>query len=266
MTMELSHAQKQALHRDGFVHLPGVVPQVMVERARRLINHSLGELGMERAQLPILRAQSYCPELRKEPELVDLFLRTPVMQLVESAVGAGKVIPPADLQMALRFPVLSDPAPAARPHVDGVASATNGVSAGKVHHFTGLLGVLLSDLPGPDAGNFTVWPGTHETLAEYFRQHGPLSLLSGALSKIAMPQPHQIIGRAGDVVLCHYLLAHGITPNSSPNIRYAAFFRFFHVDHDRIGDRCMTEPWLEWEGMREVAAGPTTVRVPAAVY
>jgi hypothetical protein len=251
--MQLSHLQKQTLHRDGCVHLPGVIPQVMVDHARRLINHSLGESGIDPAQLPILRARSYCPEMREHPDLLALLTKTPAWELVESAIGIGKVAPPIGLQIALRFPKLADPPPAPRPHIDGVAGGVNGVPPGTIQHFTGLLGVLLSDLPNENAGNFTVWPGTHHAFADHFRQHGPQTLLTQGMSAVPLPTPRQITGKAGDVVLCHYLLAHGIAPNTSPNIRYAAFFRLTHINHDAIGNRCMTEPWLEWEGMRDIA-------------
>ena len=41
--MELTYAQKQEIFKNGFVKVPGVVPQVMVEAALRSINNSVGE-------------------------------------------------------------------------------------------------------------------------------------------------------------------------------------------------------------------------------
>jgi hypothetical protein len=37
--------------------------------------------------------------------------------------------------------------------------------------------------------------------------------------------------KTGDIVLCHYQLAHAIAPNMSPNIRYMVYFRVSHVNH-----------------------------------
>jgi hypothetical protein len=64
-------------------------------------------------------------------------------------------------QIALRFPSLQDPPKEPRPHIDGMYSPTNGVKKGTINSFTGLVGVLLSDLPDENRGNFTVWTGTH---------------------------------------------------------------------------------------------------------
>ena len=154
-------------------------------------------------------------------------------------------------QIALRFPGLQDPHGEPRPHIDGMYSPTNGVEKGTIGSFTALLAVLLSDLPEPYAGNFTVWPGSHAQNAAFFREHGPESLLNG-MPAVTMRDPVQITGRAGDAVLAHYLLAHGVAPNASPHVRYAIFFRLTHVDHERQKWESMVDPWLQWEGVKDV--------------
>ncbi|MCC2687065.1 MAG: Protein involved in biosynthesis of mitomycin antibiotics/polyketide fumonisin, partial [Paenibacillaceae bacterium] len=109
----------------------------------------------------------------------------------------------------------------------------------------------LSDLPNVNAGNFSVWPGSHHLYERYFRELGPESLLSG-MPPVDLPEPRQIIGQAGDAVFCHYQLAHGIAPNVSPNVRYAVFFRLRHVDHATDWKAPMTDLWLHWPGIREL--------------
>src|SRR5205085_11018524 len=141
-----------------------------------------------------------------------------------------KIKPVGSGQIALRFPGLADPPPPPKPHLDGMHSPNNGVPEGTIQNFTMLVGVLLSDLTGPYAGNFTVWPGTHHQYEQYFRDQTPQSLLNG-MPPIDMPEPCQISGRAGDVALVHYELAHSAAPNVSPYVRYAVFFRLTHVDH-----------------------------------
>jgi hypothetical protein len=79
----------------------------MVDRALHAINTSVGE-GMNRNEMPILRAQSFCPELREEPVSRDLFQKTPLFDIAESLLGKGK----ANFgrgQIALRFPLHQDP-------------------------------------------------------------------------------------------------------------------------------------------------------------
>lgn len=245
--MQLSTEDKRRLVEDGYVVIPGAASRERVDAALRVINRSLGEEGLAKKELPGLRAKSFCPELVKTPEIVDLYRETGLRGIADSAIGEVKV--PKQGQIALRFPQRDGGK--AWPHVDGMYAPDNGVKAGTIYHFTALGAVFLSDVTTPEAGNFTVWPGTHRTLEAYFRAHGPESLLGG-FPPIALPEPRPVLGRAGDVLLAHYALAHGIGPNTSPHVRYAVFFRLFHADHDRVGTRSMTELWLEWEGLRGI--------------
>jgi hypothetical protein len=48
----------------------------------------------------------------------------------------------------------------------------------KLNNFTVLVGVYLSDCPEEDSGNFTVFPGSHYQIGEYFKEHGPDSILT----------------------------------------------------------------------------------------
>lgn len=91
--------------------------------------------------------------------------------------------------------------------------------------FTALVGVFLSKVDCDFAGNFTVWPGSHLILEEYFRQRGPQAMYEGmpeVMHEIALGTPEQIKCSPGDVVFC---LAHSATVNLSDNDRYAVYFR-----------------------------------------
>ena len=247
--MELTYAQQQALYENGYVKIPGVIPPVMVDAALRAINHSLGE-GMKAEDMATLRAQSYCRELQTAPVITDLLNNTPAWSLAESVIGNIKPVQSA--QIALRFPSVQDPPSPPHPHLDGMHTPTNGVPSGQILNFTMLLGVVLSDVPQPFSGNLAVWPGTHHLYEQYFQEHGWESLLNG-MPPVELPQPEQLTAQAGDVVLCHYQLAHGITANVSPNIRYAIYFRLHHTEHETHGKQTMTDIWLEWPGMHDIA-------------
>jgi hypothetical protein len=250
--MELTTTQKQEFYEDGFIKLPGIVPQDLVLRARRAINASLGEKGLPPDDLPRFRSQSYCPELQGEPVIADLFNASPLKEVSENLIGVGKVKPVNWGQVALRFPRAVDPENlTVHPHLDGMYSPNNGVKEGTIGNFTALIGVFLSDLPEPNSGNFTVWSGTHHLYEKYFQQHGPESLLKG-MPPIELPEPEQFIGQAGDAALVHYQIGHGIAANLSSNIRYAIFFRLSHIDHEQHHWRCMTDVWAEWEGMQAI--------------
>jgi hypothetical protein len=245
--MELTYAQKEQIYERGFVKVAGVVPRVMVEGALRAINHSIGN-GMHPDQMTKFRAQSYCPELQDERAITGLLTETPAWRLAESVVGEGKLQPARSGQIAIRFPSLQDPPLAPRPHLDGMHSPTNGVPEGVIRNFTMLVAVFLSNVPRPYSGNFTVWPGTHHCYEEYFREHGPRSLLDG-MPPIELPEPEQVTAHAGDVAIVHYQLAHSAAVNVSPYPRYAIFFRLSHVEHEARRWEAMTDIWLEWEGM-----------------
>lgn len=250
--MQLSHRQKQEFYEKGYLKVPGVVPQVMVNAALRAINNSLGE-GFPREELHLIRSQSYCKELTHTPIISDMLNATPALALAESLIGEGTVAPVRGGQIALRFPGMQDPPSKPSPHLDGMYTPYNGVTKGEIQNFTMLVGVLLSDLTDEYAGNFTTWPGTHHLYEQYFREHGPHAILEG-MPKVELPEPEQHLGKAGDIVLCHYEVAHAAAPNVSPHIRYAIFFRLNREGHNERVETCLTDIWQEWDGMREIVA------------
>jgi hypothetical protein len=253
--MQLGWSQKQRLARDGYLVMRGLVPPVRIEAALAAINRSLGEKGLPPDRLADMRAKTFCPELVRTPELKGLYGETPARELAEAAIG--RVRPPIEAQIALRFPQAQ--ARPLVPHIDGMYAPGNGVPVGTLLHFTGLIGIFLSDVTMPDAGNFTVWPGSHRLLEAHFRQHGTSSIVSG-FPAVDLPEPRPLTGRAGDVVLAHYALAHAAGANLSPHVRYAVFFRLYHADHDRAGTRPLTDQWSLWEGMRGVAGAAVEPR------
>jgi hypothetical protein len=251
--MQLNRQQKEQLYEDGYLVIPGVVPRLMVEEARRAINHHLGSEGMPPDDLPKMGATTYCPGLGSQEVITDLFNRSPLFALCESAVGEGNLLTAGSGQIALRFPRPTSDRAEPRGHIDGRGTGINGIPKGEFRRgFTMLAVILLSDLPEAYSGNFTVWPGTHRLFETMFRERGPAALADG-IDTIAVPAaPVQITGAAGDAVISHHQIVHSAAPNCSPNIRYAAIFRGRHKDVERNGTEAMTDIWREWPGLREV--------------
>jgi hypothetical protein len=220
----LNSVQRQQMLNDGYLVLKGLVPGAMVEAARQAINHDLGERGLP-------------------PEDLN--------KVCEQLLGAGKVQRAGSAQIALRFPRADAEPQAPRGHIDGQGTGTNGIPKGEFSRgFTLLAVVLLSDLPRPYSGNFTVWPGTHRQFETIFREKGPAYLAEGIGLVDLCSEPVQITGEPGDVVITHHQLVHTAVANSSPNVRYAAIFRGRHTDVDKNGVEAMTDIWREWEGLR----------------
>lgn len=248
--MELTHKQKIHLYEQGYVKIAGVIPDVMVRQARRAINHSLGE-GVAKEEINVFRSQSYCPELCNSSVITDLYHKTPAKDLIGSVIDTEQLRSVNGGQIALRFPTMGNNGGQSAPHIDGMYSPNNGVPEGTISNFTALLGVFLSDIPEEDSGNFTVWPGTHLQNAAYFKEHGAEALLKG-MPNIDMPKPVQLTGRAGDIVLVHYLLAHAGGVNISADIRYAIFFRITSIGIKRNWQESMVDLWMHWPGMHNV--------------
>jgi hypothetical protein len=245
----LDPSQRRALAEDGYIVLPGAVPRPLIEEALRTINHSLGEVGIARDQLPTFRARTYTPELVGSEPIRRLYTDSPLGALAESCIGPGKVRTPREGQIALRFPT-RDHRGAAVPHIDGISAPGNGVAPGTLYHFTALGAVFLSDVLEPDRGNFTVWPGSHRIMEAHLRTHGAQAIVD-RFPDLELPPPRQILAKAGDALLAHYQLAHGISPNLGPHIRYAVFFRLFHKRHEAHGSKPLQDLWLEWDGMQD---------------
>jgi hypothetical protein len=250
--MRLTYEQKRSMLTDGFIHVKGAVPKLMVDDAMRAINYSIGE-GIPPDDLPILRARSFCPELKESPVILDMYNKTPVKTLVEDLIGEGMAQPMTWAQIALRFPSYQDPPIMGKPHLDGASNGLNGVPAGAFYNFTMLVGVLLNPVREPYAGNFTVWPGSHTLFEQYSRNQGTEAFPKG-LPDIDLPEPVQTMGEPGDLFLVHQMLAHKGAPNVSPLTRYAVYFRVFHRDHDQKNDwqTPTKDIWLHWPGIRAI--------------
>jgi hypothetical protein len=102
-----------------------------------------------------------------------------------------------------------------------------------------------------------VYPRSHRVMERYFRENGFDAVRTGgleALPRLPLARPIQVCAEPGDVVLAHYLLAHSIAPNTSPNIRYAVYFRVSMHPGDVHHAESMTNAWSEWPAMAALQA------------
>lgn len=250
----LTQKQKLEFHENGYITVPGAVPKLMVDSARKLINHSIGSVGMHEGDLEKFRAQSYCNEIQNAPQIVDIYRKTPVQNIAESLLGEGNVQTPGSGQIALRFPMPLDRDPnTPNGHLDGLGSGSNGMPKGVYKRgFSALAVVYLADVPETNSGNFTVWPKSHTFFADYFEKEGH-EVLANGMPRPDLPEgPTQITGNAGDVVLTHHQVVHSAAQNASADIRYAIIFRLRHVNCSENGYDCYTDIWREYPGIQEV--------------
>ena len=90
-------------------------------------------------------------------------------------------------------------------------------------------------------GNLTVHPGTYHVIADILKKKGPHFHYDGKKEKpkplpeltregIADGKCYSVIVEAGDVLLAHPWLAHGIGENRSKEVRMAVYCRLSNTD------------------------------------
>lgn len=161
-------------------------------------------------------------------------------------VGVGGVDIAFDqAQVALNIPPYSHRP--GRPHIDGYAPGQQTPGT-----FTLLAGLLLTDQSADNGGNLWVWSGTHLSHAAFFAAGGPQAFAAaGGYPDVELPEPTQVRGRRGDVLLAHYLLGHNIGGNyESDRTRRALYWRLQAPGHADRWDLCLADPWFDYEGVR----------------
>jgi ectoine hydroxylase-related dioxygenase (phytanoyl-CoA dioxygenase family) len=235
---------RRQLKRDGYAHFRGLCPPALIAAARAAIDADLAADYDPARQLEYDH-QSYCPALRQAPALMALLLESGAAAKLDEIVGWDR-LGASNAQIALRRAHNARKAEPPDPHIDGLYSPHNGVPADVlVLNFTVLVGVYLSPTRQEFAGNFTVWPGSHHMLERHFRDHGPEALRNG-MPQIPLGDPVQLKTEPGDVVLCHYQMAHTAAVNVSDHDRYAVYFRLWFKDIDERRWEYMTNIWGGW--------------------
>lgn len=167
--MVLASAQIDSFIRDGYLHLEAVVPKSKLKESNRLINHSLGKPGeltpggIQDGMGKLGGGISNCKTIRS------LYFGG-VKRIAEDFLGANNC-EDANLsaQIALRFPQFLDEDVKS----DNASTSSNppmwhtdGLRQGKLHPFSLLIGICLSDVNEDNAGNLLCYPGTHHLISQ----------------------------------------------------------------------------------------------------
>lgn len=264
----LTRAQKREFKRNGFLVIEDGIDTSLAHEARDAVWESIPE---ERGE-PATWTDGEYRNANDELEDVAPFEEIDRQAFAYAAelVGEQNLSPPGNLmQVQLRFPSgeeLTDP-DATQPrdrngHVDGFGQYTDTGEVG----YTTMAAVAYLDRVQPRGGGFTVWPGSHRILEQFFQDH-PLETLGELGSRPAaidgdgwdldarlqdQIDPFEISGDAGTLVLWHGKLLHTAGVNHSPHVRMAAIPRFRHVDGDEIKHEAAADIWRYWDGMQDV--------------
>ena len=250
---------REHLRDEGYVQFPHLTPTSLVQAARRSIENDL-KTNYDSSRQAIYDNQSYCPDLQSAPEIVDLFLRSPVYRIIDELLGTENVnVSPA--QIAIRKAHnCPEPIPP-EPHIDGFASGLNGVPADRIYNHTVLVGVFLTPVVTEFAGNFTVWPKSHCEYERYFRVRGPAAMREPQ-PVLELGSPKQLLADPADVVLAHYALGHAAAVNTSSADRIAVYFRIGLKDAESQNWQYLTDIWKGWRNLEAPAGSVNNVPHP----
>ena len=238
--------------QNGFGHFAGLIDEAVIAAARRKIDEDLAA-NYDPARKAEYDARSFCPGILGKPEIMNLLGHTEVRQRISTLLEMKELRSGGQGQVALRRAHNTEAQEPPHPHIDGIPYPLNGVVGDEISPFSLLVGVFLSEVQTQFAGNFTVWPGSHLVLERYFRERGPQATREG-MPSAPIGEPKQLLCSPGDVVLCHYQLAHAAAVNTSDNDRYAVFFRLTPRDLDSTQPGYREAAWLHlthiWTGWK----------------
>jgi len=245
----LTDEQVNEFAERGFVLVPQVVQGDVLAQAAGRID---AVVAADPPAADKRGSHFYFLETKDEPDLMAPLTGSPAFGLAEQLAGAGTLEIPGQVQVALNIPPYSH-----RPGIPHIDAANAEPGSEPIRGtFTMLAGILVTDQLTENSGNLWVWPGTHLTHAAYFRDHGPQ--LFCAYPPISLPEPEQVKGRAGDLLLAHYLLGHNIGGNYASELtRRALYFRISAAGHASHRSEFLQDPWLDYQpiGSRPPAPG-----------
>jgi Phytanoyl-CoA dioxygenase (PhyH) len=239
----LSDDQLRSFAERGSVVIPNVIPQPLVEAAMQRIDRLVEQ------NPPPADRRGFHFYWEQDPAdtdpLVALLQESRTREIVECLIAPLALDKPEQLQVSLNIPVWNHRP--GGPHIDGL---TPPEQSGRPGTFTLLAGIFLTDQSATDMGNLWVWPGSHHVAASYLRQHGPDALFDIEHPTYPMAPPEQVLGRAGDLFLGHYLLGHNMGGNRSALVRRVVYFRLHAEGHRTRWRDCVRDPLLEFAPVR----------------
>jgi hypothetical protein len=240
----LSSDQLRQFAQRGYLVIPGAVPAALIRAALARI-----DTLMENEPPPAGHQGFHFYWLSDLPDadpLPALLLTSGALQSAAGLVAPLDLAKPRQLQVSLNIPVWNHRP--GGPHIDGL---TPPEPSGRPGTFTMLAGVFLTDQMAEDMGNLCVWPGSHHTAASYLQQHGPDAIFDIAHPTFDTAAPEQVKGRAGDLLLAHYLLGHNMGGNLSALTRRVVYFRLQAKGHRSRWRNCVRDPLFEFAAVRE---------------
>ncbi|RSM66007.1 phytanoyl-CoA dioxygenase [Amycolatopsis sp. WAC 01376] len=241
---KLTREQLLEFAERGYLVIPDVVPPDILAAANAAVD---GQLRKHQPEEGHAGPHFMFPKWDEEPDLAALLRDTPAFELAEELTGDGAMEYPWQTQIAMTYPPYTDDR--GMPHIDG---GMRRKADEPPRTFTMLAGFFLTDQDGDDTGNLYVWPGTHRAHAKYFREKGPDAFTS--YPDIELPEREQVRGKAGDLLLKHYMVGHNVGSNLSDSIRRTVYFRLKVRGHDATWREIIQNPWHDFTPLRPLVS------------
>ncbi|MBB6049393.1 phytanoyl-CoA dioxygenase family protein [Armatimonas rosea] len=214
----LTPEQRSAFDRDGFLLVPGLIPDELAARAEAAIWAKLGADPCD----PATWEGAPVGSSHDSPEVCAIF-STEMARLVDELCGEAEPSwqPP---RSAFAINIFPQPGPWAHhgPHIDHALERDNFVVFPRPMRLASLL--YLTDCKR-DGAPTVVWPGSHKKI-EAFAASDPerfqrMFTLNNALGELELGEGIQVEGKRGDVLFYHYLCAHSGSRNARDYPRFA---------------------------------------------
>jgi len=240
----LQRQQLRDLGTRGYVVVPNVVPADLVAAAMERID------GLVADEPPPADRRGFhfywCDEPEPDDPLLTALTRSPAFDIAQSLIAPRVLAVPRQVQVSLNLPPWRHRP--GGPHLDGISVRE---PDGRPGTFTMLAGILLTDQSLPDMGNLWAWPGSHELFAAHLRRAGPQALVEMEHPQMKLAPPEQITGKAGDLLLAHYLLGHNMGGNLSETVRRVVYYRLKSETHAAEWQACVQDPLREFAPVRQ---------------
>lgn len=221
---KLSQLDYTFLMDNGFFQVSNIIPDEKIEIADKMIEVNNVPTSREDAGLWIKEKSSY----QKKKEVLDLHNEY-VKPFVETSLfGEGKTKKVKSCQIAYRFPG-EGAEENNQYHIDNFTDKD--LNRHRIPpEFSVIVGVCLSDTTDDNQGNFTVFPWSQYTIAEYCKEKGYEYLADNGLNEMTntlkFDNEFQIKAKKGDIIIASRYLGHYIcAPNKSENIRKIIWYR-----------------------------------------
>ncbi len=242
-----TEADKTHFKENGYIVKHDVVPMPLINRAIDILWEEI-EADRNDPQTWINAGPGGNLKCSNHPDIRATLTETPIQAMCEELIGKNTLTVSNYTFAKMIYPEgHNNWTPATQMHLDGYT--TDGV----YDAFTIAVTVNINHIK-PRSGGFTVWPGSHKRVHNYFKTHSVLNGMKAVQDDQGnytdLPEPIDVTGPPGTITFWHNLMLHSPGRNCGRDIRMAFVSRFRRKDLNAIRFEFPDDMWTYWEGLR----------------